>query len=265
MQGLEQQVESLKSELAAQKSRRAVEDVETDDVETVPPKPKIIKSKPPSDAGPSKSRVVQVARKSTGGKPPRKLLPPVDEAQDSRSEIEEVVKDDTPAAKPKPKPKTKAKKADEPEPTTKRAGKAKAVEAVVEDDDDVQEVAEPPAQKRPAPKRKLPEKGSKGAAEEDEDPDVMIVEKPKKKAAAAPAKKKDTATSKSKSIPDEDEDEGDKAPPKKKKKINLFQTTQAPGPFAFDSLTHVSFFSKQSLSYSFTNAFGLCCSLIPAA
>lgn len=235
VQQLEHEVEKLHSELAAQKLRRAVGEVKTDDAEKVPPKPKSIKSKASSSGASTSKSHIQVARKSTGGKPPPKNPQPVDEAQESGSEVDEVAKDDAPAAKPKPKP--KAKKAVEPALTAKRAGKAKAVEEVADDDDDVQEVAEAPARNRPAPKRKLPEKETKATGGGDGDEDVVLLEKPKRK--AAPAKKKDATASKP--APTSDVEEDDKAPPKKKKKINLFPTVQAPGPFAFDSLTHVSF------------------------
>lgn len=158
----------------------------------------------------------QIAKKSTGGKPPRprKASIPVEQ------EVVEISDHNV---------------QEESAPTKKRKAKAKAVEP-----EDIEE------EDAPAPRNR---KGKRRATEDDDSDVQEIVEKPKsgKKASRAPSEVRDTAAVKAKgkragskqpaarTEPERDEEEEDDTIPKKKKRKIIAPITSG-GPFAFSTL-----------------------------
>lgn len=201
-----------------------MEEIEEDGVQEEPVAPrkkassKATTTKPHPSQDPDKTTkpFKQIAKKSTGGRPPR----PRKASTPDEPEIVEISDHEM----------------EEPVPTTKRKGKSKASER----EDAKEEDASAPQNR----------KGKRKATEEDDSDMPEIVEKPKgsKKSSRAPSEARDTTAPKPKGKraaskqpasrveTDRDEkDEEDQTIPKKKKR-KIIPIAPSVGPFAFSSL-----------------------------
>ncbi|PPQ82626.1 hypothetical protein CVT26_001437 [Gymnopilus dilepis] len=169
------------------------------------------------------SKRAQIARKTTGGRPPRPKRPPTPIDVDAEESSEAEEEDEPPAPAPTKKQKGKAKATDteveqEPEDPPKRTRKRKATTDNEQSGEDEVQIVEKPKSRR---------KGSRAPSEVPESKAGKTRTKPPSRAASKQPSVKPPSRDKAR---DEEEEGQGPAPPKKKKKLNV------PAPFAFDSL-----------------------------